>query len=74
MPRRKKLKIGDKCLCIPRKDTPWIDGFIGEIEEIYEKSAMVKIISTSEEDDHLVEEYSGRTVVPIKRIGVLTNG
>ncbi|NTS28275.1 hypothetical protein HQ946_05315 [Enterococcus faecium] len=66
-----KFKVGDKCRCIPRKDTPWIFSFVGEVEKIYNNSAMIKIISTHLEDDHLVNFYGGRTVVPLDRIGVL---
>lgn len=69
--KKLKVKVGDKCRCIPRKDTPWIFSFVGEVEKIYNNSAMIKIISTHLEDDHLVNLYGGRTIVPLDRIGVL---
>ncbi|EMF0566808.1 MULTISPECIES: hypothetical protein [Enterococcus] len=31
--QHKKVKVGDKRRCIPRKDFPWIFSFVGEVKK-----------------------------------------
>lgn len=71
--RRKKTKkpniiIGETYLCYPREDDLWKFPFIGEVEKILNNTAMVKIIATQKEDDHLIERLKNRTVVVLTRM------
>ncbi|WP_325813822.1 hypothetical protein [Enterococcus hirae] len=41
------------------------------MEKVYEKSAMVIIRTTHPDDDHLVVERGGRTIVPFTEMRVV---
>lgn len=70
MARRKNEFIpGMKIECCRR--FPWKKNFTGIVEKVYENSVCVRISSTSLEDDYLVVERKGRTVVPIKNCSIL---
>lgn len=45
--------------------------FTGYVTKVYEKSALVVIISTHPADDSLVVEYKGKTVVSFKELKVV---
>lgn len=66
---KKKLVPGMKVLCFRR--APWKENFTGIVEKIYENSICVRILSTSLEDDLLVVERKGRTIVPIKSCSIM---
>lgn len=66
---KKKLIPGMKVLCYRR--APWKESFTGIVEKIYENSICVRILSTSLEDDLLVVERKGRTIVPIKSCSIM---
>lgn len=70
MVRRKKsdLKPGMSVYCIGRES--WQHPFRGVIRFVRENSLVVLIESTHEEDDHLIEELHGKTVVSKKNISV----
>lgn len=60
--KKDKLRQGMLVKCV-RRD-PWKNYFTGIVEHLYENSVCVRIVSTAEEDDYLVTEKKGRTVVP----------
>ena len=73
MSRKKKIipAVGKEveCFCCDsNRDTHWLYLFEGYVEKVYEKSAMVIIRTTHPDDDHLVVERGGRTIVPFKEM------
>ncbi|WP_270597414.1 hypothetical protein [Enterococcus asini] len=70
MARKKdnKLKPGMRVYCIG--DEKWKHPFRGVIEFVRESSVVVIIESTHEEDDYLIDERHGKTVVNKKKIQV----
>lgn len=70
MVRRKKsdLKPGMSVYCIGRES--WQHPFRGVIQFVRENSVVVLIESTHEEDDCLIDELHGRTVISKKSIVV----
>ncbi|MGM0215034.1 hypothetical protein [Enterococcus sp. AZ109] len=71
--RRKKTKksnieIGESYLCYPRDDESWKYPFIGKVEKILTNTAVVRIIATQQEDDHLIDRLNYRTVVVLTRM------
>ena len=58
-----------ECFCCKsRRETPWLYPFEGYVKEVYDNSAMVIIRTTHPDDDHLVVERGGRTIVPFTEI------
>ncbi|EMF0201266.1 hypothetical protein NXK88_000419 [Enterococcus hirae] len=54
-----------ECFCCDSKrETPWLYPFSGYVKEVYDKSAMITIKINQPEDDGLVVEYHGKTIVP----------
>lgn len=54
-----------ECFCCDSKrDTPWLYPFEGYVKEVYDNSALVTIKTTHPDDDGLVVEYHGKTIVP----------
>lgn len=49
-----------------RRRAPWTSEITGIVEKVYENSVCIRISATSLEDDFLVVEKKGRTIVPIK--------
>lgn len=70
MARRKKsdLKPGMNVYCIGGES--WQHPFRGVIQFVRNNSLVVLIECTHEEDDHLIEELHGKTVVSKKNISV----
>lgn len=70
MARKKddNLKPGMRVYCIG--DEKWKHPFRGVIEFVRESSVVVIIESTHEEDDYLIDERHGKTVVNKKKIQV----
>lgn len=70
MARKKdsNLKPGMRVSCIG--DEKWKHPFQGVIEFIRKGSVVVIIESTHEEDDHLIDERHGKTVVNKKKIKI----
>ena len=62
------LTPGTKCHCFG--PWPWKYPFIGIIEKVYTNSVLVRIVSTTLEDDHIVWEKMGRTVISKKKIKI----
>ena len=71
MARRKKsdLKPGMNVYCIGGES--WSHPFRGVIQFIREKSVVVLIESTHEEDDCLIDELHGKTVISKKNVVVI---
>lgn len=62
------VQIGGIYLCYPREGESWKFPFIGEVENILTNTAVVKIIATQKEDDHLIDKLNNRTVVVLTRM------
>lgn len=70
--KKGKIKVGENYECCPsKKQTPWKFPFIGNVEAINSKSAVVKIIATQEEDDYLIDFYKNKTVIPLRHMKVV---
>lgn len=70
MAKKKKDKFspGMSVLCNGRK--PWRHPFTGIIQFVRNNSVVVLIRSTHEEDDHLIVELNGKTVVEKKKVSI----
>lgn len=55
-------------ICDSKRNTPWRYPFEGFVEKVYEKSAMVIIRTTHPEDDYLIADRGGRTIVPFREM------
>ncbi len=68
MARRKKsdLKPGMKVYCVGGE--AWLHPFRGVIQFVRQNSVVVLIESSHEEDDHLIDELHGKTVISKKNI------
>lgn len=67
-------KIGQEVECFncrSKRGSAWMFPFTGYVTKVYEKSALVVIISTHPTDDSLVVEYKGKTVVSFKELKVV---
>lgn len=70
MARKKEnnIKPGTKVYCIGRES--WKHPFRGVVQYVREKSVVVLIESTHEEDDYLIDELHGKTAISKKNIVV----
>lgn len=66
--KKGNIEVGKTYLCYPRDERIWVFPFIGVVEAIEEKSAVVRILATQKDDDHLIDKYQGKTVVPLARM------
>lgn len=64
--KKGKVEVGRSYQCQPLEKSAWKYPFVGQVEKIYENTALVKIILTHEEDDRLVELYNHRVISKIK--------
>lgn len=62
----KGIKPGMICQCVG--NGLWQQDFIGLVQKVLENSVMVIIVSTEQEDDHLIDMLKGRTVISKKNI------
>lgn len=60
------IEVGEKYVCQPTN--PWKHEYIGECVLIYNNSAIVKIIATHVEDDHLIAKFNNQAVVSFKNM------
>ena len=58
-----------ECFCCDsNRGTPWLYPFSGYVKHVYDNSAMVIIKTTHPEDDYLVVERGGRTIIPFSEM------
>ncbi|MFC0278124.1 hypothetical protein ACFFH2_15730 [Enterococcus devriesei] len=67
---KKNIEIGEVYECDTTREGSWAYPFFGIVEKIYNNSALVRIISTQELDDRLVEQLQSRTVVRLNNMFV----
>ncbi|GGC88217.1 hypothetical protein [Enterococcus wangshanyuanii] len=66
------IEVGKTYQCdISKTSETWKYPFLGEVLYINQKSAVVKIITTQECDDHLIDRCKHLTVIPFKRMKVV---
>ena len=60
------MQINETWMCCGRE--PWQSQFVGIIEKKLSNSCIVRIVSSENWDDHLIDYYKGRTVIENKKM------
>lgn len=67
---KKSIEIGGVYECDTTREGTWRYSFLGIVEIVYTNSALVRIVSTRESDDHLIDHLKNKTVVSLKNMYV----